>query len=823
MSQLAPHWIHRWLLLLLLALQTLAWPAFASDNTALILTESTSKQVVGTRFEYRIDPTGKEGLTAARAQQDWRMDLRENAPVFPFTRDTIWIRFEVHTNTVPASWMLEVSNPQLDSVEIFLLEKSNATPEGVVVSQQHDGDLLSPAMRKPTIRNPVFNLSLKSNTRYEIYIATHSNTTMIVPITLWQERDFYRSEMLVHSMLTLLFGSLIGLSLYNLVLGFFTRDSSYFYYVHYVVAVIGVQLSLTGVGTQLLWGDFLWLKQKSLPLMMGYSVFAASIFVIKFLNLNRRNPLSFWVLVFFGALTLLQACSTFVLPEQTTIPAEQLTVFIACIAALVVGILEARKGNQAAVVFIWAWLPLLLGTLTVVLYYKGFLPRNYFTEYSQFFGAALEMILLSLGLAKRISSLRKAQYEATIARLHAEQEAENARQGSQAKSDFLAKMSHEIRTPMNGVLGISELLSHTALDDTQKHYVRTIYNSGEALVKIINDILDFSKIEANKLEVEHIRFNLHDLLHECISILKPRLKSAEVTLELAQTFTEPAWIMGDPTRLRQLLLNLGGNAVKFTEKGSVTIKVEKLEAHAHSYLLRFSIIDTGIGLSESQIQNLFQPFAQADSSTARKYGGTGLGLAICKELSHLMGGDIGVYSNPGTGSTFWFTIRCSQAQEAPATPTTPSVVVRLPKGLRVLVADDNKVNQMVILGLLQKLHAQPTAVDNGEEAVRIACSQHDAFDAILMDCEMPVMNGFDATAILRGEEVNHDWPPLPVIALTAHAHEEASAQCLGCGMDDVLTKPVNLQRLETTLFDVLQRYGRIRPETKGAGDMTRVS
>ncbi|HET8705982.1 MAG TPA: ATP-binding protein, partial [Pseudomonadales bacterium] len=362
------------------------------------------------------------------------------------------------------------------------------------------------------------------------------------------------------------------------------------------------------------------------------------------------------------------------------------------------------------------------------------------------------------------------------------------------------------------VLGISELLSHTKLDETQRHYVRTIYHSGESLIKIINDVLDFSKIEAHRLELEHISFNLRDLLDECISILKPRITDASVDLSAKILFDEPLWLKGDPTRIRQIILNLASNAIKFTDKGEILIQASKepdnqTETH---FTLKCSVSDSGIGLTQDQIGNLFKPFSQADAATSRKYGGTGLGLAICKELAQLMGGSIGVVSAPGKGSTFWFTVRCEIAREAENRAAQSIFATRLPHGMRVLVAEDNRVNQMVIMGLLQKLNIIGVLAENGEEAVQISQQQGESFQAILMDCEMPVMNGFEATEKIRSLERENPLQHVPIIALTAHAGGESSEQCLASGMDDILTKPINLKRLEEKLYDVLIRTGRIK-------------
>ncbi len=801
--------------MLLVGTVAFAAPAWAESGLPLLrLGQQLDSLPVGTQLDYRMDESGLDDLPAARAEQRWRHDLTGNTPNFHFSKNTVWLRFSLDTQQIESHWVVEIPNPQLDVVDLYLIRTATDADgnKKEIIEKFSDGDLLPSAERGPTERIPSFDVTLFPNSSYTVYVSSHSNTTLLLPITFWKYAAFERRELIIYTMLIGFFGGLIGLLLYNFVLGFFARDDSYFYYVHYVLAVIFFQLSLTGVGTQLFWGDSLWLKQKSLAISIPYSVFAAALFINKFLNLKRVSPLYYHTMRLFACITLIATLSAIYFPEQVMVPVGQAVVMFACIAALVIGVVLARAGNRTARVFIVAWLPLLLGTILAVFYYTGELPRNFFTEYSQIIGVVIEMVLLSIGLARRISELRKGQYLASIARGSAEREANMARQASQAKSDFLAKMSHEIRTPMNGVLGISELLSHTQLDETQKHYVRTIYNSGESLIKIINDVLDFSKIEAQKLELENIPFSLKDLLIECISILKPRVNNTNVEISSIVEFEQPLWLKGDPTRLRQIILNLASNAIKFTEKGHITIRVSKVPgAEIDNYLgIKFSIVDTGIGISKDQIENLFKPFSQADSTTSRKYGGTGLGLAICKELAQLMAGEIGVISEPGQGSTFWFTARCEVAPEAENRAQILAIHTRLPQGMRVLVAEDNKVNQMVIMGLLQKLNIIGVLVENGEEAVKVVSTQNDSLQAVLMDCEMPIMSGLDATRKIRELENNKINQHIPIIALTAHATGESSEQCIESGMDDVLTKPINLKRLEEKLFDVLMRTGKIK-------------
>lgn len=531
-----------------------------------------------------------------------------------------------------------------------------------------------------------------------------------------------------------------------------------------------------------------------------------------------------------------------------------------------------------------------------------------------------------------------------------EERTKKLEQALRAKSEFLANMSHEIRTPMNGVLGMTELLNDTPLSEEQRRYVKTIISSGQVLLSIINDVLDYSKIEAGMMEIESSCFDLEELIDDCVAMFA--FKSAEIGVELSATIEPglPLTVKGDSTRIRQVLVNLLGNAFKFTEHGRVQILVKQVRDIAPDHcLVRFEVSDTGIGLDEQEKAKLFRSFSQADSSTTRKYGGTGLGLAISKQLSELMGGEIGLESSKGVGTTFWFTALLSKPAKGEYLPlerkkdsfsgkkalvveddtvfleTVTSILKRLDidvlgvtsgesaraclagmkeendhpdvlfvdielpdydginlvkslyrealldrepailmtasrrmpskeeisdcgaisaiekpfasetlrallatvfgknktegmsseappsakhastnySHLKVLVAEDNQVNQMVVKGLLKKLGIKPVIVENGLEALECYIKS-EPFDLILMDCEMPVLDGWEATRKIRDYQIEHssDKGKLLIIALSAHALSIEREKAVSVGMDDYLSKPVSRKDLE----GMLERY-----------------
>ncbi len=413
-----------------------------------------------------------------------------------------------------------------------------------------------------------------------------------------------------------------------------------------------------------------------------------------------------------------------------------------------------------------------------------------------------------VGVKENISEEKRLQSELARIAEYEKNARDQAELANRAKSNYLASMSHEIRTPLNSILGMADLLVETELSREQDEYLAVVRSAGETLQGLIDDVLDLSKIEAGMVQLDPTLFNLPDFVQQLISMMSVRAHHKNLSLTSSLAADVPVWLVGDSFRLRQILLNLIGNAIKFTEQGSVSLKIEPVMVSEAEIKVEFSVMDTGIGIPDDKLLTVFEAFRQANTSTTRNYGGSGLGLAISRRLVEMMGGVIGVDSTLGVGSCFHFTCRFGVPTVAPPVHVAKHGTVKAPgRNLSILLVDDNKDNRTVLSAYFRRTEHSIEIAVNGEEAV--AKIKQGNYDLVLMDIEMPVMDGYTAVRLARKWERENGRTPLPIIALTANALKEDRQRCLDAGCSDHLTKPIHKDKLLEVVgeYSAVMRYG----------------
>jgi len=712
---------------------------------------------------------------------------------FLYDKSTYWFKFQLKSHLSESQqWVVDINWPFIDRMDWYIVDVN-----GKVIQKVSIGDKTAATPNGSVARLPQFNIDLLPNQNLTFLLRVKTSSSIILPIRLSRSDVQKVNEQQNQLGYGLFFGSLLIMALYNGFISIFTRDRSYAYYVLYLLSVMFYAASISGFGSQYLWRGNALIQEVGLSLSVALSFLFGSLFVDHFLNLKKRNAFAHKLVVISVVLYSILSIGALVIPEFIIVTIEQPIGLIACFVVFFVAMFEWRKGSSIARYFLIAWSLLLFGTCTYTLMLLGLLPRNNFTENVQIVGMAIEMLVLSIALAARINRTRIERLAALQALMESTQERLEVEADVKARGEFFAKMSHEIRTPIGGVLGIADLLKETTITEKQRKYVDTIYNAGSSLLAIVNDILDFSKMDSGNLVLESIPFDLENLVQESVDIVEVRADKTKIQFNVLIDDAIPRSLVGDPIRLRQVLLNLIGNANKFTVEGRVTVSVECIEDSLVGVTLKFKVIDEGIGLTPKQIENLFQPFQQADSSTTRRFGGTGLGLAICKELVELMEGDIGVNSKLGQGATFWFSVTLAKPNADESAASDYTVEKNLDNEsydltcIKLLVAEDNPVNLMVLKGMLKKHNITAEFVKDGQAAVDAYKARHQDYAGILMDCEMPIMDGFQASTAIRDYEAAKGLPSKDIVALTAHSYGDFLEQAEGCGMNQHLMKPIS--------------------------------
>jgi len=767
--------------LLLLAVLFSTW--VLADDLESILLESDRSIEIDDQVIVLADDSGQlspfDVLSDAYLQQWHRStsgELKYNGRF-----DVVWVLFKLDASrSIYKEWDLVLSNPSLKYIDLYQLFDTSG-PRLV----HRTGAMRPFDTRAKDHRYFVLPLEVYGPTTFLMRIEATSNSRLAM--TLHPEETFWSSVQLYDFGNWLFYGVILAMVTYNLFLFLTVRDSSYLWYVLFIGFFGALQFSLDGYLFQYFWWQGQGYDVRMNYLLSSLSLAFAGCFIVKFLDLPRlsRGLTIFAVLAIAVQLVLVVLAWYLERSLMGAIMTVDSALYLTM--AVLVGLYAWHKGVMAAKYFLLAWAVFYLANIFFLLNNNGLMVLPWPPIVAAKLGAFLETMLLSFALAHRIRLLRESS--------------ERDRMRAEAQSHFLAQISHEIRTPLNGVLGMTEVLARTRLDDEQLSYVHTIQGSGASLMSLINDILDYSKIEAGKMSLYLEYIDIRSLIDQQTQLFCAQAERKGIALQSQVEASVPDKVYIDVQRLRQVLSNLVSNAIKFTDAGSVQIEVS-CDQRQGTQWLRCRVIDSGIGIAASELEALFNAYSQIQSAADRANYGTGLGLAISRQLVQLMGGELSVSSQLGQGSEFQFLLPL-QPERRLETTTEETLHRRVSRQLTILVAEDNVVNQRVIRGLLEKLGHKTLMATNGDDVVVMRQQADRPADLILMDCEMPEVDGYQATRLIREYERKHQMVRLPIVALTAHALEEVRQRCLDAGMDDFLTKPVSTRQLEKVLF----RYG----------------
>jgi len=802
----------RWCLMLLIVIAA----SSASASSIKTLTVHQDVTALGSHLQYWIDAPANAELADVMqlADSEWT-DTGKDTPNFGFTDATYWFRVTL-SNSHPQGkdYLLEIAYPALDFVDFHVLYSNGELKRFLT------GDYRPFDSRPIDRRNFVIPITLKRGETAQLFLRVQTNGALQLPITLSEHDAFYKREQYNVVASGIYFGALMIMCLYNLFIFSAVRDASYIYYTFSIASFVFLQLALHGWGYQIVWYDFSSFNRYALPLSISLNICFTGIFSLSFLrvkDISASMHALFQIFVLSGLICVLITVLGF---YNLACQLSTALGIVGCGILLFTGWRLWLKGHVHARYYALAWTSVLLLTILLGLNKFGIIPRNAFTEYSMQVGGILEAVLLSFALADRITSEKKekllAQERALRLELDAKEDQMRHRERimeaeSKAKNKFIMVMSHELRTPLNGILGLASILKGDQLDTEQRdHYLDVINSSGLSLLNILQSILDYSRLDSEGIESQFDDTHLHALCSEVIQLFKPMTENKGVKMTLEFSAETPAWVKTDSVRIRQILLSLVGNADKFTERGEIKLTVSR-----QADWLRFTVSDTGIGISTDKLQSLFRPFHQIDSGSTRRFGGAGMGLSLSKRLVEILGGEIGVSSEPGKGSTFWFTLPFQAAAEA-----HPEHIVQTNNAVmgnqldwsryKALVVEDNAVNRLVVVGMLKKIGLQFDVAEDGLQALNKLTEPTAQFDLVLMDCDMPVMDGYAATRKIREWENDTRRVPLPIIALTAQVAPEHVSNALSAGMSAHLGKPISIEILETSLRRYLTPNARTR-------------
>jgi len=793
------------------------------------LTDDRGKYPLGLHLEILTDPSGQLTIeqVSSSAYDKQFIPSQVEVPNFGFTDSAYWVRFRVTDNSQQAKqWRLEIAHPVIQQVSFYIPQI-----EETGFRHQQTGFSRPFQSREIAYQTFVFKLPLKYQVEQTFYLRFNSGgESMTLPLAIWSIEAFAKKSQTEQLAAGLFFGALLIMIGYNAFLFLFLREKSYLYYVLFVTSLFCHELLFRGFASPYLGSDWN-------PLMVSFCLTLTLILALKFtstfLGTQTRLPklhkfITFLLVIWEGLLIFIlfinsHSVIAFTVFELLTI-LSLLIIFMAAFSTW-------RQGYEAARYFLLAWMMLLVTGLIATLVRLDILPSNILTEYGYQFGAISLILLLSLALADRINIFKAEKEKAQTEALKASQEneklireqatvlektvaertrelliaREKAESANQAKSAFLANMSHELRSPLNAILGFAQILTRSQqLDKENQENVGIISRSGEHLLSLINQVLDLSKIEAGRTTLNENHFDLYRLLDDLEDMFHLKADDKHLQLLFEREPSVPQYVYTDEVKMRQVLINLLNNALKFTNEGGITVRINaktiKTDFNQQRSVIEFEVEDTGPGIASDELDELFTAFVQTEVGKQSQEG-TGLGLPISRKFVQLMGGDMVVSSEVGRGTTFQFQIQCQLSEATQIQkPTHEKRIIALAPNqprYRILIVDDKWNNRQLLIKLLNPLGFELKEAENGQQAIEVweEWQPH----LIWMDMRMPVMNGYEATVQIRAHTKGQ---ATAIIAFTASVLEEERAVVLDAGCDDFLRKPFK----ENDIFDTMHKH-----------------
>ncbi len=783
---------------------------FLTGSEIITINEKKEFYQVGTALYYFKDSSGIISFSDIKSGKYDNKFVRNlsGATNFGFTDAAYWARLTIRNNSKSLKdIMLEIGYPLLDDISFFIPDENNNYIE------KKTGDNHNFSSRDFSYRNFVFNIFMVPDEENTYYFRFKSSSSMDFPITMRTKSSFAEEQYKQQYLLGIYYGIALIMFLYNLLLFFYLKDKSYLYYVLYLLCDALFHMSHNGLSFQYFWPELPVINSFSIPFFIGFGIFWALNFTRSFLftkTFAKRVDFFIKILISIsGAVTLL----SFIIPYAIIIKIAVLLAICFAVICIVSGVSTLKSGYLPARFYLLAWTFYLLGILMIALKNFGILPHNLFTMYGMQIGSGFELLLLTFALAARFNGLKQEKEIAQMAAIKNQEIAIlNLKNLDRMKDEFLANTSHELRTPLHGIIGIADSLIDGAagkLSDNALTNLSMISSSGKRLASLVNDILDFSKLKNSRIELSRKPVDLRGIAQFVIDIQKSTLRDKPIVI-INEISDEMPLLYADEDRLQQILHNILGNAVKFTLKGSVTISADFDEKTA-----TISVTDTGIGIPEDKLDEIFKSFKQVDSSESREFGGTG--LSITKSLVEMHGGTITAKSQLGGGSNFIFTIPLSgeipllkesfthgthlfhHKTPEESSSVTLNQIAENDEKIRILAVDDEAVNLQVLGNILSSKNYFVKRVLSGAEAL-CEIKKEEKFDLVLLDIMMPRMSGYEVC-----EKIREIYSPgqLPIIMLTAKQEAENIVKGLEAGANDYITKPFSknelLARIETHL------------------------